>query len=79
VSDVKETLRTFVCAELIGDPSYPLTDDEPLMSDGLIDSFALAHIAVFIEDTFGVYIPDVDLVVEEFDTLEQIAARVARG
>jgi acyl carrier protein len=49
------------------------------MSGGLIDSFSLVHIAVFIELNFGVVIPDDELTVENFDTLTQIAARVAAG
>jgi acyl carrier protein len=77
-AEVREQLRVFVCRELLRDPSYPLGDDEPLVSGGLIDSFALAHIGVFIESTFGVYVPDVDLTVEAMDTLRLIARRVLR-
>lgn len=77
--EVLAGLRTFICTELMQHPSYPLRDDEPLMSGGLIDSFCVAHIGVFIEQAWGVYIPDPELSVENMDTLEQIAARVLRG
>ena len=60
-------------------PSYPLRNDERLMSGGLIDSFCLAHIAVCIEQAWGVYIPDTELTVENMDTLDLIAARVMQG
>lgn len=60
-------------------PSYPLRDGEAPMSEGLIDSFCLAHIAVFIEEAWGVYIPDPELTVELMDTLDLIAARALRG
>ena len=72
-------LRTFILTELMQHPEYPLRDDEPLMSGGLVDSFCVAHIGVFIETTWGVYIPDPELTVEAMDTLELIAARVQRG
>lgn len=78
-AEILEGLRRFICAELMQHPSYPLRDDEPLMSGGLIDSFCVAHIGVFIEQAWGVYIPDVELSVENMDTLELIAARVLRG
>jgi acyl carrier protein len=78
-TEIKTQLKAFICAEVIGDPDYRLGDDEPLISGGLIDSFALAHIAVFIEETFRVYIPDVELTGEDFDTVEQIATRVGMG
>jgi len=37
----------------------------PLLTSGLIDSFSVAQIGVFVEVTFGVYIPDTDLTVGE--------------
>ncbi len=77
--DVQAKLRTFVKTELIRDPNYPLQDDEPLITGGLIDSFALAHFGVFAEQEFGVYIPDPDLTVENLDTLNQMVERVMRG
>jgi acyl carrier protein len=73
---IRDTLRRYVCEELMGEPSYRLGDDEPLISGGLIDSFCVAHLGVFIETTFGVYIPDADLTVQTMDTIASIATRV---
>jgi acyl carrier protein len=74
--DVKRALRDFIQTDLIRRPDYDLGDREPLITGGLIDSFALAQIGVFVEDAFGVYIPDTDLTVAKMDTLEQMVARV---
>lgn len=76
---IRDALKDYIRTELLRRPSYPLHDDEPLITGGLIDSFCVAHLGVFIETTFDVYIPDVDLTVENMDTLERIVARVARG
>jgi acyl carrier protein len=76
---VMESLREYVRSALIGNPSYQLGDDEPLITGGLIDSFCIAHLAVFIEGTFGVYIPDTELTVENMDTLASIAATLGRA
>ncbi len=78
-SEIIDGLRTFICTELMQHPSYPLQEDEPLMSGGLVDSFCLAHIAVLIEKAWGVYIPDPELTVANMDTLSLIAARVLQG
>jgi acyl carrier protein len=43
-----------------------------------MDSFALAELGVYVEDEFGVYIPDPDLTVEKMNTLDQMVARVMR-
>ena len=78
-TEPRQKLKEFLCTDLIRDPSYPLQDDEPLMTGGLMDSFCVAHLAVFIEMAFGVYIPDTDLTVEAMDTLDLIVARVLQG
>jgi acyl carrier protein len=76
---VRDTLRTFITKELMRNPGYALRDDEKIVTRGLIDSFSLAELAVYIETAFGVYIPDPELTVAEMDTLDQIVARVRRG
>lgn len=78
MDDVREKLRTYITHELIRDPGYPLKDDEEIITGGLIDSFSLAELAVYIEGEFDVYIPDPDLTVAKMNTLNQIYDRVMR-
>jgi acyl carrier protein len=75
---MKDKIKQYLCAELLNRPDYPLRDDEPLITGGLIDSFSLAYLGVFIEETFGVYIPDSDLTVAQMNTLDQIVQRVTQ-
>jgi acyl carrier protein len=75
---VREKLRSYITRELIRDAKYPLKDDEGIITNGLMDSFALAEFAVYVEQEFGVYIPDPDLTVAKMDTLNQMVARVLR-
>ena len=76
---IRQKLRSFITCELIRDQNYPLADQEHLITAGLIDSFALAEFGVFVEDEFGVYIPDPELTVANLDTLEQMVTRVMAG
>ena len=75
---VREKLRDYIKRELIRDEDYDLTDTEGIVTGGLMDSFALAEFAVYVEGEFGVYIPDPDLTVAKMDTLDQMVARVMR-
>ncbi len=77
--EVRESLRNFICKEVLLRPDYPLSDDEALITGGLISSHSLVRIAVFIEDQIGVYIPDTDITVENWDTLNGIVARIMAG
>ena len=77
--EIIENLKSFITKELLKNPDYNLKEDEPLFSNGTIDSFAIAQIGVFIETEFNLYIPDPDLTVENMDTLGQIANCVLAG
>ena len=76
--EVREKLRSYITRELIRDESYPLKDDEGIITGGLMDSFSLAEFAVYVESEYGVYIPDSDLTVARMNTLDQMVARVMR-
>lgn len=78
-SEIKSKLREYILQTLLRNPSYDLGDDEPLITGGLMDSFSLAQVGVFVEDAFGVYIPDTDLTVANMNTLNQMVARVMQG
>ena len=75
-NEALQKVRAFTLKELLKNPDYVLKDDEPLFSSGLIDSFAMAQVGVFIETEFNLYIPDPDLTVENMDTVAQITDKV---
>jgi acyl carrier protein len=75
---IREKIRAFIVTDLIRDKNYRLKNDEGIITGGLMDSFALAEFGVFVEDEFGVYIPDSDLTVANLDTLDMMTARVLR-
>ena len=77
-SEVRERLRAFVLKDMIRMPTYDLQDDEPLITGGLVDSFSLALFGVFVQEQFGIFIPDPDLTVDNLDTLTQMVDRVMR-
>ena len=77
--EVREKIRAFITRELIRDASYPLQDDEEIITAGLMDSFALAELGVYVEDEFDIYIPDPDLTVAQMNTLNQMVTRILRG
>lgn len=74
---LRDSIRQYILQELIRDPDYPLRDDEGIITSGLMDSFALAELAVYIETAFSIYIPDPDLTVEKMDSINQIVEQIA--
>jgi acyl carrier protein len=69
-------LKQFIRERIIRDPSVVVSNDQPLMSSGLIDSFALVDLSLFIETAFGVRVPDVDLTPDRMDTVAKMLAHI---
>ena len=76
MSDVIAQLSAFVKTSILKQPSRVIESSEPLISSGLIDSFSLMDLALFIEDTFGVRIEDTELNAGTFDNLNQLASLI---
>lgn len=73
---MKEQLATYITTELMRNPGYPLRDDEPLITGGLVDSFSLVELAMFIEEQFGVHFEDIELTADNMNTINQITGNI---
>ena len=73
---LKTELRNYIANEILNRKDFPFSDDEPLLSGGVMDSFAMAQLAVFIEEQYSVSIPDSRLAVDELDTINDMAEMV---
>lgn len=69
-------LREYLTKEVLHDPSYPLKDDDALISSGLVDSFSLVDVALWVEDQFGVHIDNSELNSDTFDTVAELASYI---
>jgi len=76
ISDIQSTLAQSISTEILKQPKRLIAPEEKLISNGLIDSFHLVDMALFVEDTFGVHMDDTELNAETFDTLAQLAALI---
>lgn len=76
--EITSQLAAYIAKDILKQPNRTLSTDEALISGGLIDSFHLVDLALFIEDTFGVQIDDTELTIETFDTLGELA-NVVKG
>ena len=72
-TDIQAALAQFIAAQILKQPSRTVQPDEPIISSGLIDSFHLVDLALFVEDQFGVRLDDAELNREAFDSIAQLA------
>ena len=73
-TNLTDTISNFIVTNILKQPERKLSLDESIISSGLIDSFSLVDLAIFIEDTYGVRIEDTELNKDTFDNLNQLAA-----
>lgn len=69
---MEEKLIEFIKDEFLDDPDMEIDADTKLISAGLIDSFSLVSLQVFIEQEFGKKIPAPRITAESFDTVRQM-------
>jgi acyl carrier protein len=75
-TNLDATIAQFIASEILKQPSRMISPTEALISSGLIDSFHLVDLALFVEDIFGVHIDDTELNVDTFDTLQQLSTLI---
>src|SRR5437667_9225350 len=77
VVDVKEKVRAFVLEYAAGKGLTEVKDDEPLLTNNIIDSLGSFRMIAFLEETFPLTIEDTDMVPENFQTLNDVERFVA--
>ena len=75
-TEITTTLAKHIAEKIIKQPNRVITPDEPIISSGLIDSFSLIDLALYVEDTFGVRIDDTELNANTFDSLNQLTSLI---
>ena len=71
-NDLIENLGSHISKEILKQPGRKIKADDPLITGGLIDSFHLVDLALFIEENFGVRIDDTELTADTFNTLSEL-------
>ncbi len=70
------TLAEYIATEFMKQPERVINPDDALLTTGIIDSFHLVDLGIFVEDNFGVHIDDSELNASTFDTLNQLVALI---
>jgi acyl carrier protein len=79
MDDCKRVIREYVMKEYLeeGD-DREVTDETPLITGGIVDSFSMVSLKRFLERKYEIRIPDAEATPDAFDTVTRIAALVER-
>jgi methoxymalonate biosynthesis acyl carrier protein len=73
--ETKQQIREFVSRFFRG---HELADDEDIFASGFVNSMFAMQLVQFVETTFGITVESEDLEIDNFRTLDAIAALVGR-
>jgi acyl carrier protein len=76
IEGLKDIVLNYVTKEYLEDDSERLTYDTPLISGGIVDSFSMVSLKRFLENKYGIQIPDDKATPEAFDSVNKIATLV---
>ena len=75
--DIRQQIRRFLAENfLLSSDGFKLGDDVSLSDNGVIDSIGVLELIAFIEDTFEVKVRDEEIVPDNLDSVDRIAAYI---
>lgn len=73
MTSIKDTVLQYVKNEYLEtDDDREITYDTPLISGGIVDSFSMVSLKVFLETKYNIQIPDAKASPEAFDSVNNI-------
>ncbi|TSA26407.1 MAG: acyl carrier protein [Bacteroidetes bacterium] len=75
MEDMHEVIREYVINEYVEDDTE-VTNDTPLISGGIVDSFSMVSLKRFLENKYSISIPDDRATPEAFDSVNKICTLV---
>jgi acyl carrier protein len=74
---LEESLKAYIEENLVRDKK-PITLDESLLERGVLDSMGMLNLISFLEEKAGVRVPDDDVLLENFASVNAIVETVDR-
>jgi acyl carrier protein len=78
-SEIRKNFREFIVNNfLLGKGQADLKDGASFLDTGIVDSTGVLEIVGYLQDTWGVNVPDEDLLPENLDSVDNVTAYVLK-
>ncbi|MCC6964489.1 MAG: acyl carrier protein [candidate division Zixibacteria bacterium] len=74
MSNIKDVILDYVKREYLEDEDQVINYDTPLISGGIVDSFSMVSLKLFLEHKYNIQIPDAKATPKAFDSVNNIIA-----
>jgi acyl carrier protein len=76
--DRTTALTEFIKTEIMNNRSVNIDPNQDLLGAGILDSLGILQLVAFIEEKFGVQVPDEDVIFENFQSINALAGYLER-
>jgi len=76
--ELRDSLIHYIKEYLAEDPDQIQGGAQPLITSGLLDSLSLVELQAFLDEEWGLRVPDEFMTVANFDTLDGMVAAINR-
>jgi acyl carrier protein len=73
-SDLAASVREFILKQFPLARNHRINNADPLLESGVLDSMGVLDVVAFIEQEYSISVSDDDLVPENFQSIDRIAA-----
>lgn len=76
--DRQAELLRYISTEITKGKGGAISPQDDLLSNGVLDSLGILQLVSFIEDRFGIQVPDEDVVYDNFYSVEKLSDYLAK-
>jgi len=75
---IQEDIRAFIIDNYLFGEDLGLKDDSSFLDGGILDSTGIMQLVAFLEETYSIVIENEELVPENLDSINKVAAFIER-
>ena len=77
--NIKQQIRDYIAENfMFSSNGFNMDDNESFLEAGVVDSLGVLEMVTFVEETFGLKVPDEEIVPDNFDSVDNLAAYIER-
>ena len=76
--EMRDKIIEYIRDEYLEDESMEVKEDTPLISSGIVDSFSMVSLKMYLEEEYSIKMTDEEASTEAFDSVGSILALVKK-
>lgn len=77
--ETKAEIKNFIAENyLFSSNGFNMDDEESFLEAGVVDSLGVLELVTFVEESFGITVPDDDVIPANFDSVDKLSAYIDR-